>query len=425
MTDPALTDPEVLECPFPYFERLRSSGSPVHDEPGVGHLVHGYADVVELSKHMERFSTDITGGRGAHLLGMSPEPYSPEVEALVAQYRPMATNVLMLSGHKANHDREKALVQKALSPRRARELEPQMRDICNELVDAFIGDGRCEFVSAFAAPLPVTIIADTLGVDRADWSRFKQWSDHFYTGFQGMIGNEERVVVANSILDYQAYMMERIEARRAEPRDDLLSDLVNVEVTADELEDADFEGKRRLTDAELLGIVVQLVTAGNHTTAALLGTGMAILAQDPAMADELRADPELIPGFIEEALRFEPPVPMTWRVTTEDVEVGGCPIGAGSMVLPLWAAANQDEELFPQPRTFDIRRANVRRHLSFGQGRHFCPGAGLARTDSRVAFEILLDRLADIRLAPGTELRHTPNFNIRAYESVPIEFSAR
>lgn len=420
--DRALTDPEVLECPFPYWEALRASGSKVHDEPGVGYLVHDYADVVAIGRNMERFSTNITGGRGAHLLGLSPEPYSPEVEELVAQYKPMATDVLMLSGNKRNHDREKALVSKALSPRRARELEPSMRAVCDELVDAFIDDGRCEFQSQFAAPLPVTIIADTLGVDRVDWARFKRWSDHLFTGFQEQIGNAERVEVARSILDFQAYMLERIEARREAPRDDLLSDLVHVEVAASELEDANFEGKRRLTDAELLGIVVQLVTAGNHTTAALLGTAMVVMLEHPETMAQLREDFGLIGGFIEEVLRFDAPIPCTWRITTEDVEVGGTAIGEGSMVIPMWGAANQDPELFENPRSLDIRRPNVRRHLSFGQGPHFCPGAGLARTDTRIAFETLLSRLENIRLAPGQTLEHTASFSVRTYKEIHLAF---
>lgn len=423
--DRSLTDPEVLECPFPYFEQLRSSGEPVHEEPGVGLLVPGYSDVLEIGKDMELFSTNITGGRGKHLLGLSPEPYSSQVEELVAQYRPMATDVLMLSGNKRSHDREKALVVKALSPRRARELEPQMRDICNELVDAFVDEGRCEFQSQFAAPLPVTIIADTLGVDRADWPTFKGWSDHLFTGFQEQIDNAERAKVARSILDFQAYMMERIESRRESPRDDLLSDLVHAEVEAHELEDADFESKRRLTDAELLGIVVQLVTAGNHTTAALLGTAIVMLLEHPETMAELREDLDLIPNFIEEVLRYDAPVPATWRITTGDVEIGGCPVGAGSMVVPMWSAANQDPDLFPDPRTFDIRRPNGRRHLAFGQGPHFCPGAGLARTDTRIAFETLLTRLDNIRLAPGQTLEHTPSFSVRTYKEIQLEFDRR
>ncbi|MBA3741760.1 cytochrome P450 [Sporichthya sp.] len=418
-------DPGALEWPFPLFEQLRVDGTSVLELPGLGLMVFGQEAVVEVSKQMERFSTNITGGRGAHLLGLSPEPYSPEVTELVAQYRPMATDVLMLSGNKRSHDREKALVLKAMSPRHARELGPTLQDICNELVDAFIDAGRCEWVSQFAAPLPITIIADTLGVDRADWETFKGWSDALFKGFQDQIDNPERVKVAGKILEFQAYMTERIEARRENPREDLLSDLVHVEVEAHELEDADFEGKRRLTEAELLGIVVQIVTAGNHTTAALLGTAMVALAERPELAAELQKDFSLIPDFIEEVLRFDAPVPQTWRVTTEDAELGGCPVAAGTIVVPVWSAANLDPEQFPDPHTFDIRRPNGRRHLSFGRGPHSCPGAGLAREEARIAFETVLTRLGNLRLAPGHTLEHAPSMMVRAYKEIPLEFDRR
>lgn len=418
-------DPKALEWPFPLFEQLRAGGASTFEVPGMALMVFGTDDVIEISRQMERFSTNITGGRGEHLLGLSPEPYSPEVEALVAQYRPMATDVLMLSGNKRNHDREKALVLKAMSPRHARELGPTLQDICTELVDAFIDAGRCEWVSQFAAPLPITIIADTLGVDRADWETFKGWSDALFKGFQDQIDNPERVKVATKILEFQAYMTERIEARREKPRDDLLSDLVHVEVEAHELEDADFEGKRRLTEAELLGIVVQIVTAGNHTTAALLGTAMVALAERPEIAAELAKDFGLIPDFIEEVLRYDAPVPQTWRVTTEDSELGGCPVAAGTIVVPVWSAANQDPEQFPDPHTFDMRRPNARRHLSFGRGPHSCPGAALAREEARIAFETVLTRMDDIRLEPGATLEHAPSMMVRAYKEIPLEFDRR
>lgn len=421
---PAL-DPTVLEWPFPLFEQLRAGGASVFEVPGMALMVFGTEDVVEVSRQMELFSTNITGGRGAHLLGLSPEPYSPEVTELVAQYLPMATDVLMLSGNKRSHDREKALVLKAMSPRHARELGPTLQDICNQLVDAFIDQGRCEWVSQFAAPLPITIIADTLGVDRADWETFKGWSDALFKGFQDQIDNPERVKVAQKILEFQAYMTERIDARRESPRQDLLSDLVHVEVEAHELEDADFEGKRRLTEAELLGIVVQIVTAGNHTTAALLGTAMVALVEQPGVMAELQKDFGLIPDFVEEVLRYDAPVPQTWRVTTADAELGGCPIAAGSIVVPVWSAANQDPEQFPDPHTFDLRRPNARRHLSFGRGPHSCPGAALAREEARIAFETVLSRMDNIRIAPGATLEHAPSMMVRAYKEIPLEFDRR
>lgn len=413
-----LTDPEVMQCPFGFYAALHASGERVHDEPGVAHLVHRYDDVVALAKDTRRFSS--TFGLTGHMLGVSPEPYSPEVQALVDRFRPMAPNALLMSDPPA-HTRHRALITKAMNARRVREMESKIQQLCDELVDAFIDDGRCDIVSQFAVKLPVVLITDALGVDREDMPVFKVWSDHLISGIIGRLDNDQRLVVAQSILEFQAYMEPRIAERRAEPRDDLLSDIVNVELGLDE--DGASAGPRKLSDPEIYAFIGQLLAGGNHTTADLIGSATVLMCRHPEAMAELRADHALIPNFLEETLRHDGPVQCTWRRTTDDVEVAGVPIGAQSIVSPMWGAANKDPDVFGDPDRFDIHRANAKKHLTFAHGPHFCAGAGLARAEGRIAFGTLLSRLDDIRLVDPEGLRRRADFSTNGWERAEIAFT--
>jgi cytochrome P450 len=265
------------------------------------------------------------------------------------------------------------------------------------------------------------VIVDTLGVDRKDMADFKHWSDAMLAGNLDPLDNEGRAKVARAVIDFQNYFIPRIEERRKDPRNDLLSDLANAEIEDDDVEGA-VVGPRKLTDAELLPIMSQILLAGNETTTNLIGNGLVLLLEHPEAMAEVRADYGLIPAFIEEALRYEPPAACTYRLVKTDAEVAGEKIPEGSMVVTMWGAANQDPEVFPEPRKFDIHRANAKRHLSFGTGVHFCVGSEMARVEAKVAFETLFNRLADIRLVSGTELNIFPTFTTRGFESIPIEF---
>lgn len=413
-----LTDPDVMQCPFGLYRELHADGAAVHDEPGIGYLVHRYADVTALAKDTRRFSS--TFGLTGDMLGVDPSPYSPEVQALVDRFRPMAPNALLMSDPPA-HTRHRALVTKALNARRIREMEPKIRELCEQLVDAFVDDGRCDIVSQFAVRLPVIMITDALGVDRADMDRFKVWSDHLISGIIGRLDNEQRLVVARSILEFQDYMEPRIAERRREPTDDLLSDIVNVELGLDE--DGAAAGPRKLTDPEVYAFIGQLLAGGNHTTGDMIGSATVLMAQHPEQMAELRADPSLIPSFLEEVLRMDGPVQCTWRRTTTDVEVAGVDIPAQSMLSPMWGAANKDPSVFPDPDRFDMHRPNAKKHLTFAHGPHFCAGAGLARAEGRIAFETLLSRLDDIRLVDPGGLRRRADFSTNGWERAEIAFT--
>lgn len=294
-------------------------------------------------------------------------------------------------------------------------MEPKIRTIANELVDGFIGGGRVELVSQFAVGLPLTVIADSLGVAREDMDRFKKWSDDSVAPLGGMISYARQVECARSIVEFQHYFAARIEERRAAPRDDLITDLVN----------ARLDGVEPLNVPEMLSILQQILVAGNETTTNLIASAMMILLRDCTQMAALAADKALIANFVEEALRLESPVSALFRVAKIDTEVGGVRIPAGSRIIVIYGSGNRDDAHFPDAAKMDVRRDNARSHLAFGQGVHFCIGAALARLEGRIAFETLLGRLRNIRLMPGrNDFSHTPSFILRGLTKLWLEFEA-
>ena len=217
----------------------------------------------------------------------------------------------------------------------------------------------------------------------------------------------------------QRYMRERIAERRDASTDDLLSDLVHARLEAGE---GDGEP---LTEAELLNVIEQLLVAGNETTTKLVTSAMVLLLQNPSEMAKVRADPALIPNLVEEALRYESPVQMLFRVPKRDVEIRGATIPAGAPLLVMYGAANRDGTRFPQADRFDVQRANARVHLAFGQGPHFCVGAALARSEAKIAFERLLDRLDAIAIADENPFERELSMVLRGWKSLHLTFRER
>lgn len=408
---PDLLSAEHIECPYHLYRALHR-GSGVAEDPAVGVVVAGYEDLVELSKNTDLFSSSISeDGKGPRHMGVGRDPVQPDVEEILALAHPLEN--ALFTADPPQHTRHRKLISKALSPRRVRSLEPAIRQLANELVDSFIDAGQVDLLARFAVPLPVTVIADILGVDRADIATFKHWGDLMISGNVDVLSHERRREVAHAVVALHRYFVPRIEQRRREPTDDLLSDMVNAEV----------DGEGRLSTAELLPIIDQVLLAGHETTTNLIGNAMLVLLRDPALMTRLRANPEMIEAFIEEVLRYDPPIQCTYRRATADTELRGVAVKRGSMVVPLWAAAGHDPAVFEQPGLFDPDRANVRQHMGFGHGPHFCAGAELARLEARIAFETLLSRLADIELdEQASDLGHLPSFAARGYRRVALRF---
>lgn len=309
MTRPAtdhrrhLTDPEVMECPLAYYAELHADVCPVRDEGQAGWIVPGYRDLVALSHH-PALSNEFHGPDGMKLMGISPEPFSPQVQELVASMHPMA-NVMLFSDPPI-HTRTKMLSAKALNPTRVREMAPRIQQIVDTLIDSFADDEKCDLMNQFAVPLPAHLMGGLLGMDTADIADFTRWVEHTVMGVGDALDNEQRLVVGRSVMEFQDYLLNQIEQRRGSRTDDLLDAIIHAELTLEDLDadGAEIAGPRRLEQSEILSIVIQLLGGGNHTTTQLICLSVANLLRYPEVMAEVRADPTLVTNVLEETLRL-------------------------------------------------------------------------------------------------------------------------
>jgi cytochrome P450 len=400
-------DPELLEDPFDFYQAAIAQ-APVFHLPGTNiYLVLSYDLVMEATGRVEDFSNNF----GALLAGKRSE--DPELKAILDQGWPQRDT--LLTADPPAHTRFRKLVSLAFSMKRVDAMEPYIRSIASDLIDGFAAKSACEFVRDFAVPLPVAVIAEQIGMTRADTPTVKRWSDAFADRLGGLASKERELECAREVVEFQHFMKGKLDERRANPTDDLLSDLVNARV----------EDERPLDDAELLSILQQLMVAGNETTTSTLAGGLLLLIQNPEQMAKVRTDPSLIPNMVEEMLRLESPTAGLWRVVRRDTELGGVAIPAGSMLMLRFAAANRDPSKFEVPDAFDVARRNANRHMAFGRGIHVCIGNMLARKELTVDFQELLARLEGIRLDDGNDLRHVPNMLLRGLSRLAIRFEAR
>lgn len=299
------------------------------------------------------------------------------------------------------HTAMRSLVARAFTPKRVAQLEGRIRQVATALLDDFAPRGSCELAHEFAAPLPSIVMADLIGVPEEHREDFRRWTEAFLE----VTGPEDITERAGNIYSLFGDLLQQ---RRRAPADDLMTALIDAQVDGE-----------KLSEEELVGFCFLLLIAGNDTTTSLIGNGAELLARHPEQRAALVADPSLIPAAVEEMVRLESPTQALPRTAMRDVERHGVTIPGGSRVMLLWGAANLDDREFPDPDTFNIRRA-APRHLGFGHGIHHCLGASLARLESRVAFEELLSRLPDFELARTPE-RYVSNW-ARAWRSLPLEF---
>jgi len=397
-----LFDPEVAENPFPYYAELRKR-APVYKMPIGMWIVASHGLCLQAMRDPEAFSSRFIQGMG--LPGSDARPGDIDDAAIVGPST-------LLANDPPSHTHFRKLVNKAFSPNRVKKISHSIEQIADALVAKIETRGRFEAVSEFAVPLPLTVIADQLGVSRNDLARFKKWSDATVLPISGMATPAQLLESLELTKELQAYFIERIEERRLERRDDMLSDLVY----------AQLDGERPLDNLEIVSILLQFLVAGNETTTNLLGAWLQFALQNPAELTKVRADRTLLPSSIEEAVRLETPVSGMWRVTTRDVALGDQEIPKGAMVMLRYASANRDEAVFEDGEAFKADRPNVREHLGFGMGVHYCPGAALAREEARVGLGMILDRLPNLRLAEGNDFAHHPSMLLRGLKKLNLEF---
>lgn len=304
-----------------------------------------------------------------------------------------------------DHTRLRGLVHKAFTPRVIENLRPRIQQIADDLIDQMQGTGQADLINAFSFPLPITVIAEMLGIPAADRDKFRDWTR---TLLFVPDADENR----RAAIEFGMYMNSMIDERRENPQDDVLTGLIQAEESGD-----------RLDRMELLSMLFLLLVAGHETTVNLIANGTLLLLQHPDQMQKLKNDPALIRPAIEEMLRYNGPVETTtFRWTFEDVEIGGVTIPAGDVVLPALLAANRDPAYFENPNVFDITREN-NKHIAFGMGIHYCLGAPLARMEGAIAINTLLKRLPNLQLAVDVDdLQWNESILLHGMKEMPVTF---
>ncbi|MGH2586428.1 MAG: cytochrome P450, partial [Dehalococcoidia bacterium] len=319
---------------------------------------------------------------------------------------------MMLVTDPPRHVRLRRLVNKGFTPRQIGALEPHVRQIVTEILDEASPRGECDFVEDISAKLPLAIICEMMGVPKENWRQIFDWSNRSIGADDPEYQTDPTAQETGrrAQMETFAYFYRLVQERRKEKRDDLVSILSDAEVDDE-----------RLSDEDILLFCFLLMVAGNETTRNATTGGMLALIEHPEQRQRLMDDPSLLPSAIEEILRWVSPVMHFARIATQDTEIRGQPIRAGEKVVMWYPAANRDEEIFPDPYTFDVSRM-PNEHLAFGIGEHFCLGASLARLELQVMFEELLHRLPDIEpTGPVQRLRSTL---VAGIKHMPVRYTA-
>jgi cytochrome P450 family 142 subfamily A polypeptide 1 len=368
---------------------MRAHAPVFRDEANALWAVARHADVMQVSKRPDLFCSS-----------GSSRPDAPALPSMINLDDP-------------EHRLRRGLVNKGLTPRRVQEHEPRIRAICRALIARAVGAGECDFVRDVAAPLPMTVIGDLLGIARADHDRLLRWSDDLIGGQSATAPIEALVAAQTAFLEYAEYHRQVVADRRAKPRqDDLMSVLVHAEI--------DGQG---LDDEALLQESLLILVGGDETTRHVISGGMYALLRHPEQYALLRREPARVPVAVEEMLRWVTPIQNMNRTATRDVELCGETIRAGDKVLLLYPSANRDESVFAEPERFDVTR-QPNPHVAFGgYGAHFCLGASLARLELRVMFEELMTTAPRFALADDAPPPLRPSNFIVGIEHLPVRIA--
>jgi cytochrome P450 len=392
----ALFDPAHRADPYPVYRRWREQAPVAPVESGflvlTGH--DACSEVLRDPRFGHVEPADLAAAPGADGPGAA------------GSGEPPARSFLWLNP--PDHTRLRRLVSRAFTPRMIERLAPRIEEVTAGLVGDAIAAGSTDLLTGLAAPLPVIVISELLGVPAADHTRFVEWSHAMARGLDPdfVLPPEVREQQARARAEFADYFRHLAARRRADPGDDLLSALVVVSDAGD-----------ALTEDELLATCTLLLIAGHETTTNLIGNGVLALLRDPAQYDALVADPALVDGAVEEMLRYDSPVQLTARAALQDTTVGGVPAPAGTFALAVIGAANRDPDAHNDPEAFDITRPPTR-HLAFGQGIHFCLGSPLARLEGRIALRELATRAPRMRLAGEPVWKE--NVTLRGLSALPV-----
>lgn len=393
-----LISAEQIADPYAMYRQLRAM-DPVLRVPGMfglgGWVITSHALCSQLLRSKQ------FGKEGERVLAPEALAKIPQEATDLAERRKHS----MLFRDPPAHTRLRGLVNLAFTPRTVERLRPHIAAIADELLER--APASCDLIRDFAFPLPIIVISELLGVPAADREQFKAWSTDMTRGLDPSATPEDLVLVSRAVDALDGYMAGVIEERRRAPREDLLSDLLRAHESGD-----------KLSMEELLATARLILTAGHETTVNLIGNGVLALLRNDAERAALAADAALLPGAVEELLRYDSPVQMTLRFAFEDTTVGKHDIKTGDLVILMLGAGNRDPAVFPDPDRLDVRRANADKHLSFGAGIHYCLGGPLARLEGALAIGALLR--ARPHLALAGDIAYRKNIVLRGLQALPV-----
>lgn len=390
---------EMKADPYPTFTAMRRD-DPLCHQPGIDGettiwFATRYADVEKILTHDPMFARDIVAHRPDLITG----------DDLISRM----TSTHMLNKDGADHRRLRALVTKAFTPRRVREMRPRVEQIAAELIDGVLGKGEMDLLHDFAFHLPTIVILEMLGIPTDDREKFKVWSNAI---LMPALEPDEIARFTQLMEEFIAYLRDLFEDRRQQPTDDMISALVHAEEEGDQL-----------SEEELFSMLVLLIVAGHETTVSLITNAMIALWKHPEQLERLRQDPGLMPIAVEEFLRYDGSVERALaRHIMEDADFGGQTARQGGLIIPILAAANRDPAAFEEPDKLDISRS-PNPHLAFGKGVHYCLGAPLARMEAEIALNSLLQWLPGLApRVPLDTLRYRLSPGFRTVESLPVQW---
>jgi cytochrome P450 family 150 subfamily A5 len=410
------TDPLLVENPYPYYDALRDQ-SPVLRERHHGVvMVTGYDEALAVYRDTETFSS--CNSVSGPFPGFPVPLTGDDVGALIDRYRdrlPMSDQLPTLDPQA--HTKHRTLLMKLITPNRLKENEEFIWQLADRQIAEFLERGPCEFISGYAKPFAMLVIADLLGVPEEDRAEFRS---HLGAGRPGRsIGSTTTEAMAHNPLNFLYRRFgDYVEERRRHPRDDVLTRLAT----------ATFPDGSRPDVIDVVRVAANLFAAGQETTVRLLAAAFQLIGERPDLQRLLRGDRERIPNFVEETLRFESPIKGDFRLSRVSTTLGGVAVAAGTTMMLLNGAANRDPRRFERPGEFLAERRNAREHLAFGLGIHACPGAPLARAETRISIERLLDHTSDIRIAESEHgpkgarrYRYAPTFILRGLQALHLE----
>ncbi|WP_375496904.1 cytochrome P450 [uncultured Jatrophihabitans sp.] len=394
-----LTAPEVVADPYPHFATARREGA-VQWHEGLGMwltFTHAAANTVLRTRTLGRIWSPRT------FVDAAPDE-------VLAAFELIHVNSL-LENEPPVHTRLRRLVAGAFARGHVERLRTRIAELAQRLADTVADAGSAgspvDLIELYAEPLPVQVIAELLGVPEADWGLLRPWSNAIVKMYEYRVTPEQRAAAERASSEFVDYLRSLVVARRARPGDDLISSLIA---------ETDGDGAR-LTEDELVTTCTLLLNAGHEATVNVVGNGVTALLSHSEQLTALRADPSLVPGAVEELIRYDSPLQLFERSATADTIVGDVTVEAGSKIAALLGAANRDPAVFDRPDEFDVTRTD-NPHLGFGAGIHFCVGAPLARVELQASLHTLLQRFPNLALAAAPERR--PEFVIRGVRSLPV-----